>query len=273
MFQKLKIEVAMAKKYNGNVNRIPAEKLEDMYQMDPSESMAQMNEELGLNYESLEQTKKKRHKQRRERRAVGGEGGGGGGGGDGAVDDDPYKLKSIRRRMDAVCRDAETGEKITIREQAPEDVALAGRRMDNLLWRQRLVTEVKEALDHPEYPNTRVLARALAIYAADPNNAVPQPMSRATKYEKKGQVYAMLQVLRQTHAKQVYAMVLEEEARDQKRVQLMDWARDADDPARVAKLVKRFKRERERWREFIALVQHDNQMKIAQLMTTYGMLR
>ena len=85
------------------------------------------------------------------------------------------------------------------------------------------------------------------------------------------QVYAMLQSLRRIHAQQLYDMVLEEEARDAKRVQLMDWAKG--DPERVAKLVVRFKEERRRWREFIQLVQHDNQMKLADVMVHYGLLR
>lgn len=264
MFQKLKIEVAMAKKYNGNVQRIPAKKLEAMYKQDPQKLMKQMNQDLGLNFESLEQTKKKRQKERRVRDGLADPG-------SAADNDDPYKLKAIRRKKDSVCKDVETGETITIRAQPPEDVALAGRRMDNLLWRKRLIADVKESLDHPEYTNTKVLGRALEIYRADPSHAVPQPMSRPAKFEKKGQVYGMLQSLRQTHAKQLYEMVLEEEARDAKRVQLMDWARD--DPQRVAQLVKRFAQERERWRDFIAVVQHDNQMKIADIMTTYGLLR
>ena len=288
MFQKLKIEVVMAKKYNGDVRRIPASNLNDMYKQDPRELMAKMNEDLGLRFESLEQTKKKHQKERRNRdlspadaEAVAAA----------AEDDDPYKLRLIRRKLEAVCKDAETGEKLTIRDRPPEDVEMDGRHMDNLLWRQRLVEDVKEALDHPEYVNTAVLQRALDIYRADPKNAVPQPMSRPSKFERKGQVYAMLQALRQTHARQIYEMVLEEEERDKKRVQLMDWATsaaaggdsggggggdgdgDGDARRRVAKLVARFAAERQRWREFIALVQHDNQMKIAHVMTEYGLLR
>jgi len=261
MFQKLKIEVSMAKKYNGNVRRIPPEKLEEMYKQDPSTAMAKMNEDLGLNFESLEQSKKRQQKERRTQ-------------GVGPViedDDDPYKMNQIRQKISAVKTDAETGEVVSLQDALPEDVAHTGRRIDNLIWRQRLVKEVKEALDHPEYTNTKVLQRAVDIFKGDPKNAIPQPMSQASKYEKQGKVFAMLQSLRRTHAKQLYEMVLEEEARDKKRVQLMDWAKN--DPARVAKLVKRFDRERKSWRQFIALVQHDNQMRLANIMTTYGLLR
>lgn len=100
---------------------------------------------------------------------------------------------------------------------------------------------------------------------------MPQPKSLPSKFESKGKIYAMLQALRHTHARQLYDIVLEEEARDQKRIQLMGWAKD--DPKRIAKLVVRFREERKRWRDFISQVQHDNQLKIADVMITYGLLR
>jgi hypothetical protein len=279
MFQKIKVEVALAKEYKGNTRRIPRDKLEAMYQRDPKKVAAQLNESLGLNFETLDKKMAKQHKEqeRRKRPGSGGNGGGGSGNslsrdhGDEDDDDDPYKLKAIQRRRQAVCKDAETGEAITIRSDLPDADANAARRIDNLLWRERLLMEVKEALDHPESTNERVLERALAIYRADPKNAVPQPMSKPSKLEKKGKVYAMLQVLRQTHAQQLYELVLEEEQRDKKRTQLMDWAKN--DAERVAKLVQRFRDERQQWREFIAQVQHDNQMKLADVMITYGLLR
>jgi len=91
------------------------------------------------------------------------------------------------------------------------------------MWRRRLMKETKDTLDHPETLNKRVLQRAVDIYRADPKNAVPQPKSLPSKFESKGKVYAMLQALRHTHARQLYDIVLEEEERDQKRIQLMDW--------------------------------------------------
>ena len=213
MFQKIKLEVALAKKYDGNVDRIPASKLQEMYQQKPGKLLAKMNEELGLNFESMEQTARKK-KARRLR-----------GGTTSHAGDDPYKLRSIMRRRASICKDAETGEKLTIVEKPPEDIAHQGRRIDNLLWRERELMEVKEALNHPESTNKTVLGRALEIYRADPDNAVPQPMSSTSKHEKKGRVYAMLQTLRRTHAQQLYELVLEEEERDKKRLQLMDWAK------------------------------------------------
>ena len=72
-----------------------------------------------------------------------------------------------------------------------------------------MLGNIRESLQHSERRNKFVFEDALDKYGADPHNQLPQPRSIAGKHEKKGQVAAALQQLRQEHAKQIYELVLE----------------------------------------------------------------
>jgi len=121
VFQKIKVQVSLAKKYNGDARKIPQKTLQAMYRQDPKKITKKLNESLGLNFETLEQKNVKNVKKRPRRNRQNQE----------EDDNDVYQLKTLKEQRQAICTDAETGEVIKIKDVLEYGEANAGRRMDN----------------------------------------------------------------------------------------------------------------------------------------------